>query len=96
MIIRQRSSDTARLNQTNMIAAFNDTDGYYDQMQPELCTIVLRRLGFLHNVAISYPCTCISIKHKILTTHGISTEIITNNTSLRFEGSRKDSTASGP
>ena len=34
MIIIQLSSAISRLNRTNMVVEFNDTDGWYDHMQP--------------------------------------------------------------
>ena len=46
MIISQLTTDITRLNRSNLLLMFNDADGCYDRMRPELCSIVLRRVGY--------------------------------------------------
>ena len=45
MIISQLTNDITRLNKSNLLALFNDADGCYDRMRPELCSVTLRRDG---------------------------------------------------
>ena len=42
MIIGQVSTDITRLNKSNLLVLFNDADGCYDRMRPELISVLLR------------------------------------------------------
>ena len=41
MIISQLTTDIRRLNKSNLLVTFNDADGCYNRVRPELCSIVL-------------------------------------------------------
>ena len=72
MIIIQLTTDVTRLNKSNLLVTFNDTDGCYERMRPEICSIVLRRYGCPKAVASCYYKSIVHMKHKILTAHGES------------------------
>ena len=73
MIINQLSTDITRLNKSNILVMFNDTDGCYDRMRPELISIVLRRMSCPKLIAACQTRTLVHMVHKILTAHGVST-----------------------
>ena len=86
MLISQLSNDITRLNHSTLITMFNDADGCYDQMRPELCSIALRRIGCPKSVASCHSRTITHMVHRILTAHGVSHPTITNSLSLRLGG----------
>ena len=96
MIISQLSTDITRLNRSNLLVKFNDADGCYDRMRPELCSIVLRRDGCPKSVASCHSKTITHMKHKILTAHGESIITIINTLLLKLGGTGQGSAGSGP
>ena len=95
MLISQLSNDITRLNHSTLITMFNDADGYYDQMRPELCSIALRRIGCPKSVASCHSRTITHMVHRILTAHGVSHSAITNSPSLRLGDTGQGSAGSG-
>ena len=96
MIISQLSTDITRLNRSNLLVKFNDADGCYDRMRPELCSIVLRRYGCPKSIATCHSKTITHMKHKILTANGESIITIINTLPLKLGGTGQGSAGSGP
>lgn len=76
------------LNKGNLLIMFNDADGHYDCMRPELCSITLHRSGHPKGVVSSHS-------HKILTSHGILTELIINPLGLKLVDTGQGRAGSG-
>lgn len=95
MIISQLSNDITVLNHSNLLIMFNDADGCYNHMPPELRTIAIQRLGCPRLVAYYHSCTSTHMVHIILTFHGISSSTIYNSLSLQLGGACQGSAGSG-
>ena len=63
-------------------------------MRPELCSIVLRQVGFPRPVASYHSCTITHMIQTILTAHGESRAFITNTNNLKLGGTDQGSAGS--
>ena len=88
MVISQLSTDITRLNKSNLLVMFNDADGCYDRMRPELISLLVRRMSCPKQIAACHTRTLVHMVHKVLTAHGISLQSITNTPQLRLGGVR--------
>ena len=95
MVISQPSIDTTRLNWSNLIITFNDTDMCYRIIRHELYAIVLCRFGCPRSVAVYHSLTIAQMTNKILTTHGKSIASLVKKSSLNLGGSGQGSADSG-
>ena len=65
MVISQLSTDITRLNNSNLLVMFNDADGCYDRMRPELISLLVRRMSCPKQIASCHTRTLVHMVHKV-------------------------------
>ena len=76
MKLLQLFYENHRLLKQDMAIVFNDADGCYDRIRPNMVDITMRRLGLPQSIAAAHTDAQVKMCHHIKTANGISPEII--------------------
>ena len=76
MKLLQLFYENHRLLRRDMAVVFNDADGCYDRIRPNMVDITMRRLGLPKSIANAHTDAQIKMRHHIKTANGISHDFI--------------------
>ena len=74
MKLLQLFYENHRLLKRDMAIIFNDADGCYDRIRPNMADITMRRLGLPQSIANVHTQAQVNMKHHVKTANGISAE----------------------
>jgi hypothetical protein len=76
MKLLQLFYENHRLLKRDMAVVFNDADGCYDRIRPNMVDVTMRRLGLPRSIANAHTDAQIHMRHHIKTANGISNDFI--------------------
>ena len=76
MKLLQLFYENHRILKKDMAIVFNDADGCYDRIRPNMVDITMRRLGLPRSIAAAHTDAQVKMRHHIKTANGISPEIL--------------------